>query len=418
MKPVNLSEYLFYIVLIFLFTGMALLIFVLFRGEAERNRLLLEYEAERMTAFLSESMLRNQLNGNIEIDERVIGFGVYDWNGEKIQTWRNAPEKLNSADMERTARRIRYDKKNKSLVIIRRIGRHPMTNPDDIAEHMRRMPRMQPGRPPAIIYLEFDASSYMNKYGLNRISRIGIPAFLLLTMIVTMLLYKKNTEYRKKLVAQAQLAQLGEMARTLSHEIKNPLGAMRIQTGYLKKTLPKKNLADLVLIEEEIERLTLLTRRISDFVRDPAGKPEKINLNTFIVDLLKRYNHPVTFRNTAGSDVTILFDRDRLRSLLENVIMNAIESHESTKEEHVFQVDIELSRTKHGVRVSVLDSGKGIGGESVEHLFDPFYTTKTRGSGMGLAIAKRFCEASGGEIRLFPRDGGGTEVRILFRKRG
>jgi two-component system sensor histidine kinase HydH len=418
MKPIDRRDYLVYIILILLFTGMALLIFFLFHGEAERNRLLLEYEAERTAAFLIESILRNYASADLEMDERVIGFGVYEGTGEKIRTWGAAPEKLNSEEIGKNLRHIRYNTNKKSLTIIRRIGRHPPHESREMMEHMRRMMRGQPPHLPAIIYFEFDASTYMHKYSLNRITRFGIPLFLFIIMVITILLYRKNIEYRKKIVSQAQLAQLGEMARTLSHEIKNPLGAMRIQTGYLKKTLPEKNKADLLLIEEEIERLTLLTHRISDFVRDPVGKPENINLHTFITGLLKRYEQPITFKNETGTDVTILFDRDRLRSVLENVIMNAIESHEKTDGKEKSHVEIQLLKVKAGLLLSVLDRGKGIEAYSVEHLFDPFYTTKTRGSGMGLAIARRFCEAMGAKINLFRRQGGGTGVNILFAKKG
>jgi two-component system sensor histidine kinase HydH len=417
MKHLDPRDYLVYIMLILLFTGIALLIFFLLYGEAERNKLLLEFEAERTAAFFIESILRNYASGDVEMDDRVIGFGVYETNGENIRIWGDAPEKLNPDVIEKNLRHVIYNTKKKSLTIIRRIGRRPPHESQEMTDHMRRMMRGQPPHFPALIYFEFDASSYMHKYGLNRITRLGIPVFLFI-MIVTLLLYKKNIEYRKKLVSQAQLARLGEMARTLSHEIKNPLGAMRIQTGYLKKTLPEEKQADLLLIEEEIERLTLLTRRISDFVRDPAGKPENITLHTFITGLLKRYDHPITFRDETGTDVAVLFDRDRLRSVLENVIMNAVESNEETDTNERPHVAIHLSKVKHGLLLSILDRGKGIQTDSMEHLFDPFYSTKTRGSGMGLAIARRFCEAMGAEITLIPREGGGTEVKILFTKKG
>ena len=130
----------------------------------------------------------------------------------------------------------------------------------------------------------------------------------------------------KKLAAQQQLAQLGEASRTLSHEIKNPLSAIRIQTGILRKTLPEANRDDLRIIEEEVSRLNLLTDRIGDFLRDPLGQPEQINLDAFVREMILRYDRRISYTNEADPELQIRFDRQRLRSVLENLLSNALES--------------------------------------------------------------------------------------------
>ena len=158
-----------------------------------------------------------------------------------------------------------------------------------------------------------------------------------------------------------------------------------------------------------------MTNRISDFVRNPLGSPEKLTLSSFIKDLLKRFNTPVTFTHTT-TDNAILFDRERLRSVIENVINNAIESQQSDENTGNIPIEMELNEDKKYFILSVYDRGPGILPDKKEKVFDPFYTTRAKGSGIGLSITKRFLEANKGKITIISRDGGGTEVRLFFRR--
>lgn len=277
------------------------------------------------------------------------------------------------------------------------------------------MRKRQSGMFRNLLYFELNASSYFLQMRLYRLIGFFVSFFLLVVMIGLILLYRKNQEYRRKLVSREQLVRLGEMARILAHEIKNPLGAMRIQTGYLKKLLPDKYIKELFLIDEEIDRLSLLTNRISDFVRDPLGNPEKIVLSRFIRNLLKRFSFTIDFKNSIIND-TIVFDRERLRSIIENIINNAIESQQIENAEKSDPVIIELYEENDYIILAVFDRGAGITPEIKEKIFDPFFTTRTQGSGIGLSITKRFLEANNGKIDLYSRNEGGTEVRLYFRR--
>ncbi|MBN2532219.1 MAG: HAMP domain-containing histidine kinase [Spirochaetales bacterium] len=410
MKRSGKRIYVVYLLFILLYTGITALVLWILSGESLRHRILIEYEAERSAAMFMETLMRNSLSGSFELPENVLGFGIYKSSGEKISAWGDAPEYLDSIPVRKKDYYFIINRKKQSLILIRRTGFHHR-QPGPMPFMMRR----QPGNNANLLYFELDASAYLHQVYRIRFLGIFIAFFLLAAMIGLLFLYTKNRGYRRKLESREQLARLGEIARVLAHEIKNPLGAMRIQTGYLKKVLPEKHISDLSVIEEEIDRLSHLTNRISDFVRDPSGSPEKIALESFLQNLLKRFNSPVTFIPSLPDD-TILFDRERLRSVLENVINNALESQQTGDGNNHEPVKLELMADKKYIVLSVIDRGTGIPPEKRDKIFDPFYTTRAKGSGIGLSITKRFLEANGGKISLQSREGGGTEVKIFFQR--
>lgn len=135
----------------------------------------------------------------------------------------------------------------------------------------------------------------------------------------------------------------------------------------------------------------------------PSGSPLK--------DILARFDQRVAYKNRPGVDASAHFDRERLRSVLENLIKNALETVQSEQ-----PVEVRVSSTKAKVTISVLDRGEGISPEIRERIYDPFYTSKISGSGIGLAITRRFVEAVGGSLTLSARSGGGTEAAVCLKR--
>ena len=106
----------------------------------------------------------------------------------------------------------------------------------------------------------------------------------------------------------------------------------------------------------------------------------------------------------------VYFDRDRLRSVLENLLKNAVEASEDS-------APIECEVTKDGRKqyhVFIRDRGSGLDAKDLRKIFDPFYTTKINGSGIGLSITRQFIEAAGGSISLYPRADGGTVAEAVI----
>jgi two-component system sensor histidine kinase HydH len=262
---------------------------------------------------------------------------------------------------------------------------------------------------PDVLYLHFDGKDYYHREMV--IMMIGIISSLTLIglFLLVLSIYRNNRRYRVTLAKQENLVNLGQAARTLAHEIKNPLSAITIQLALLKKTMPKENAQDLLLIEQEVQRLTQLTNKVSDFLRNPLGTPVNVDLTELFSSLIKTFDKPIRFVSEQHQQIVI--DSDRARSVFENLLKNAVESGRDP------QVEVHITSDKRGfAHVYVMDRGEGIRNTDAKKIFDPFFTTKIHGSGIGLSISQQFVKARGGYIRLYGRDGGGTIAEVVLPK--
>jgi two-component system sensor histidine kinase HydH len=406
------EEFLFFIFLLALFLTITALVLVSISGRSRRESLLLEYQAQRIAAALMEaSRDGTELEGE-SLEERIVGFGIYTSQGTALQRFGSAPAflRIPGDSPERApfqAPNLRFDEKRRTLTLIRWIGMVP-----EMKDMHRRMPHMMRPENLQLLFLELDVGDYLSARRTFKTAGFLAPLLILLVIAFIGYLYHKNLLYRRTLASQQQLAQLGEASRTLSHEIKNPLSAIRIQTGILRKTLPEANREDLRIIEEEVSRLSLLTDRIGDFLRDPVGQPETIKLDSFVREMILRYDRRITYTNAGGLEIEIRFDGQRLRSVMENLINNALESQAAFPDPP--PVEIVLSTSRSRVEIAVLDRGEGVPVGAGEKIFDPFYTNKISGSGVGLAISKRFVEAAGGALRIQSRKDGGTQAVVAL----
>jgi len=397
--------------LLFLFVVLAVLGVSLVVGESRRSRLVTEYEAERTASQLVESIRERGQAESDGLEERVLGFGLYGPKGNQVASWGDAPESLR----ETVARSVfEYDERGRSLSLTRPLGMR-QAGMADPSPRMQR-PRMMaaPGHATGFLYLSLDISDYFRRRNLLVAASIVVPLIVASLAAAFLYLVSSNARYRRAAEERETLARLGESARTLAHEIRNPLAAIRIQTGILRQALPgaeSGERAALDAIDEETERLNALSRRVGDFLKNPAGSPRTLDLDAFLGELAARSPHRPRY-SSDGRPSLVSFDPELLRSSIENLLRNARESYGESEGE----VELELSRAagRRGGRavVSIRDRGAGIEPESREKVFDPFFTDKVHGYGIGLPLARRFVEAAGGTLRLLPREGGGTEARI------
>jgi two-component system sensor histidine kinase HydH len=416
------EDFLFFVFLAALFLSITALVLVLLSGKSRRESLLLEYEAQKIASALIETF-RDERSLDLEaLEEQVVGFGIYTAGGTAVQRFGSAPASLqvpeNLTDRGSFQRAIvSFHRDRKTLTLVRWIGMAP-----GFMEMHRRAPRMmQPFMERMrteglrLLFLELSVEGYWASRRVYRATSILAPLLILVVMVFVGFLYRKNSLY-----------------------IKNPLSAIRIQTGILGRTLPERSRGDLKIIEEEVARLSVLTDRIGDFLRDPVGQPELLDLGSFIAEMILRYDRNIAFVDRSGEKLRVRFDRQRLRSVLENLINNALESveqlraagaagreaeeppagaeNQETGETAPSPVAIVLSAAKNRLEISILDRGEGMPEELLQKIFDPFYTSKTSGSGVGLAIAKRFVEAAGGTLSLRNRKGGGAQATIVLNR--
>lgn len=360
-------------------------------------------------------------------DEGVRGVGVYSSQGTLLLGAGNIP---NTMDVE-TAKSEQRDSRQPSfryntetgLIEYHRFARDrvavslsmtlPTTNNQSQTVGANASGAL-PWLLPEVIYIVFDGTNYHKQLTMIRtfsfFAIVAIVAFFLLVLNI----YRNNRQYRMTIQKQESLVNLGEAARTLTHEIKNPLSAITIQVALLKKTLPSNYTEELQVVDQEVQRLIQLTNKVSDFLRNPLGTPETIELHTFIESLTRRFDAPVTFVAESLTRAYVEFDTDRARSVFENLLKNAMES---TADGRNPQVEVEIrDGKKHKIHIFVRDRGDGIPSGEEKKIFDPFFTTKIHGSGIGLSICRQFVQAQNGSLKLYPRDGGGTVAEVILEK--
>ena len=340
-------------------------------------------------------------------DENVLGFGYYTHMGTPLYVWGNAYQRLPLTSFPYgTGLNGSYSSYDEETDIIEtvRYASSVMITPGNIFRDGE-----DPLEFPGIIYVCFDASAFAER--VTMLSVFSAIAFIVVILLYLMVLriFQQNNVYRETLRRQESLVRLGEAARTLTHEIKNPLSAIRIELAILKREVPPSLMDDVRIIDHETDRLKKLTDKVSDYLRNPLGNPAILDIVVELRNLIQLFPQGVHWDESSEDSVIVQFDPERLRSVLENLLKNAVEACEGM----AIDVEARVSYDKKGrCVVMIKDRGKGLGESDEKRIFDPFYTTKIHGSGIGLSISQQFVRAAGGSLRLYSREGGGTVAEV------
>jgi PAS domain S-box-containing protein len=231
---------------------------------------------------------------------------------------------------------------------------------------------------------------------------------------------------RTRLLKDAErLSAIGQMATMVGHDLRNPLQVIKNRI-YLAKTkmgkLPpqeRENLDNLGLRDEFeiIEKQSIYMDKIVSDLQDYARslKPDfvKVNLSQFIKGVLASIMVPENIITLIEIDneMTVQIDTSMMERVFTNLVTNAIQSMPKGG-----TLRIDSSRTEGGISIAIKDSGVGIHRELIPNLFQPFFTTKAKGVGMGLAVCKRLVEAQGGAIKVESEVNSGTKfiIRLKF----
>ena len=220
---------------------------------------------------------------------------------------------------------------------------------------------------------------------------------------------QEQTEHR--LEQQRRLSALGEMSAVLAHELRNPLASLKGHAQLLAERLeagsPVRAKAELVV--SEAQRLEALTTDLLDFARSgPIDRrvTDPLALLTSCAEEVARGGFAV---RAEGSPSTFSLDEVRMRQALTNVLRNARQSSpEGTRPEAV------VGRDNGTLVFTVRDYGAGLAPGDEEKIFNPFFTTRTTGTGLGLAVALRVAEMHGGTITAGNHPSGGAVFRIVI----
>ncbi|MEY4884219.1 MAG: hypothetical protein RIS34_2073 [Pseudomonadota bacterium] len=236
-------------------------------------------------------------------------------------------------------------------------------------------------------------------------------------------------------IVSAQRAQAwGEVARRLAHEIKNPLTPIQLSAERLEMKLsgkvPPVEQAILVksvkTIVDQVDAMKRLVNEFRDYARLPAAELKPVDLNTLVMEVLQLYEHenakvPVLVELDPASP-RVLGDAHQLRQVLHNLLQNAQDATESAtsagSEASAITLKTQWVESTGRVRLSVLDQGGGFPESILRRAFEPYVTTKVRGTGLGLAVVKKIADEHGSRVDIANRviDGkiAGAQVSLSF----
>ena len=226
-------------------------------------------------------------------------------------------------------------------------------------------------------------------------------------------------EIQSELIRSEKLISLGRLSAGVAHEIRNPLNAMKGAIVYLQRRKPGDPLIEeyTQLILEEIERLDLFVTEFLYFAKQSAPKPVLINLNDLIHNTLTLFDERLrqkTIKVTERLDPalsSVYVDPHQMEQVLLNLVINAIDAMP-----HGGVLDVSSLADGVGAKPKAVirfrDNGVGIPEHQLRNVFDPFYSTKEGGTGLGLPISLGIVESHGGELRIQSVEGQGTEAVI------
>ncbi len=225
----------------------------------------------------------------------------------------------------------------------------------------------------------------------------------------------ERLQLKERLSQAEKLSAIGEMAAGISHEIRNPLGIIQSSAELLKKKVIKYDPANTIpdIIVEEAGRLNQIITGFINFAkpRSPQMAPchiqEVVEKNlTFLTSQIEEEGYLIK-KKYQNSVPEIMADASMLYQSFLNILINAMQAMPEGG-----RIQIEISSNDSFVSVYFDDEGQGIPEDILEKIWDPFFTTKEKGSGLGLGIVKNIIEAHGGSIQVSNRDIRGARVTI------
>ena len=226
---------------------------------------------------------------------------------------------------------------------------------------------------------------------------------------------KELEETREKLIRQEKLAVIGKMAGSVGHELRNPLGVISNAVYFLKLVLSssENTVKDyLNIISEEVKKSDKIISDLLDFARIKSIDKVEISLSEIFSDILETYtitDNIKVINRISGELPYIYADRNHVVQIFGNLIINACQAMPQGGE-----LFIEAEVVKNSISISIGDTGCGISEDNITKIFEPLFTTKPRGIGLGLCICKNLLSANGGNIEVKSAEYKGTVFTVTL----
>ncbi len=213
----------------------------------------------------------------------------------------------------------------------------------------------------------------------------------------------------------------GQLTASLSHEIRNPLSSVKMNLQILSKNiiLSSNDRKRIEISKNEIDRLEGILQGLLNYSNPLLLKCALININQIVVSCvelleIKFHRKSIDYKVEVDTKLKIVFaDEGKLEQIIINLLLNALDSVNDFGSIKIFTAQKKYNKKDYAM-IRVEDDGKGIPKELLPHIFKPFYTTKTRGNGIGLANVKHIADAHHGEVTVINLEKRGTAFEVLL----
>ncbi len=248
---------------------------------------------------------------------------------------------------------------------------------------------------------------------------VGVAVVLLLAALLFLRLWMSSERTRRVLIRQDKLATLGRMVSQVAHEIRNPLGIIRISTQRLRRSAAAPDESEMIdYVLGEVDRLDGIVERYLNYAKGQPAEYQETLPENLVDEVLAE------FRRSEPGDLDLVkqvsvrgpvrLERARFKQLLFNLIQNAARA--GARRVRVV-VETGGAGRRRTVRWTVEDDGEGIPRRQQKRVFEPFYTTRPDGSGLGLSIVQQIAEEHGGTVSVQSLPGRGTAVSVAIPAR-
>ncbi len=235
------------------------------------------------------------------------------------------------------------------------------------------------------------------------------------------LIFLEDASLMNARVQRSKLASLGRLSASIAHEIRNPVGAMSHAGQLLAEStaLSADDLRLTEIIRTHAERVSHIIDNVLQLSRRESSRPERFQLEPWLRDFAQEFTRTLELQEgeLSVADVTesleIRMDPSHLRQVLWNLCDNAVKYASETGG---IMVELQAGQTQHTRQpyLEVRDHGHGVDPQTVDKIFEPFYTDRSGGTGLGLYISRELCELNRATLVFHPRDAGGSIFRIVF----
>jgi polar amino acid transport system substrate-binding protein len=240
----------------------------------------------------------------------------------------------------------------------------------------------------------------------------------------------REEEEKKEIFEAIKSKELSRIIAGMAHEIKNPLMSINTFASLIKKQGNDDDFQELFAqhVPKEVERINRLINMLINYTRPIRSNKERvliselINDSTYITQISTTNSEKINFKTIVSHQAYIFVNRDQIKQALINLIMNSIQSVEDklsiNEGSYPDGLDIRVSayRLNKQICIEVYDQGGGMTDAEIERCIEPFFTTKAKGLGMGLALTKQFVNKNSGKLEFESIKNEFTSIRILFEE--